>query len=76
MSSPCPIAVLDGCLFPSQAVRPQAVTAQDTSVGSMRDTGGEAGAEVEGMGKRQQITHRHMVAGERLVQSSSPTHLP
>lgn len=76
MNSPSPIAVLDGCLFPSQAVQPQAVTAQDTSVESMQDTEGEAGLEVVGMEKHEQETQRQTCTGERLVQSSNQTHWP
>lgn len=76
MNSPSPIAVLDGCLFPSQAVQPQAVTAQDTSVESMQDTEGEAGLEVVGMEKYEQETQRQACTGERLVQSSNQTHRP
>lgn len=63
MNSPSPIAVLDGFLLPSQAVQPQAVTAQDTSVESMQDTEGKAGSEEMGMEKCQQATQRHMYPG-------------
>lgn len=71
MNSLSPVAVLDGCLFSSQAVQPQAVTAQDTSVESMQDTEGEAGLEVVGMEKCEQETQRQTFTGERLVQSSN-----
>lgn len=76
MNSPSPLAVPDGCLFPSPAVQPQAATAQDISVGSMRDTEGEAGLEVVGMEKCEQQTQRQAFTGESLVQSSNPTCLP
>lgn len=76
MNSPSPIAALDSCLFPSQAVQPQAVTAQDTSVGSMQDTEGEAGLEVSGVEKCKKGTQRQTFTGEKMVQSINPTHLP
>lgn len=80
MNSPRPIAVLDGCLFPSQAVQPQAVTAQDTSVESMQDTEGEAGLEVAGMEKCQQETHRQTFtwreAGSEQQPNSPAPNLP
>lgn len=70
INSPGPLAVPDGCLFPSQAVQPQAVTAQDISVGSTRDTEGEA---VKNVSKQ---TQRQVFTGESLIQSSNPTCLP
>lgn len=72
MNSLSPLAVPDGCLFPSQAVQPQAVMAQDISVGSMRDTEGEAGLEVAGMEKCEQHTQRQVFTGGSLVQEKQP----
>lgn len=73
INSPSLLAVPDGCLFPSQAVQPQAAMARDTSVGSMRDTEGEVGLEVAGMGKCEQQSQTQVFTGESLVQSTNPT---